>query len=201
MLNSLQTINFRSNIIVSSSEFSAKPLTRLINKKKCISYPCTIQTAGFFDDEAFTPGAITCTSGFLKARGGKKFFMFHLNPENSSNSWTEIEKGFLNAKQELIGKGAEILEGFLLGAYSSQDFSMALAKNLIDFFRGKEMNVRFSALLGQKNMPFAHLHYLLPKNEAVVYFKDCDKAKKIEDLGNYFSETIFGDDTFEFRGR
>lgn len=197
MFNNLQNTNFGIKIIVSDLAYEKKPFSKLIEENKYINSPLTMQGAKFLGDEGFTDGAIICTAGFLKAKDGDEFFMFHLNPDNSENSWEKIKTGFLNAEKRLSCCGAKGLEGFLIGADSSDKYGMGKADYIIDFFQ--KTRVKFSALIGQIYMPWANLHYSLPKNEATVTFHNCESVKNIKGLKRFFSKVIEGNnDIFEF---
>ena len=198
MINNLQNTNFQAKIIPSKKLYNAKALGDLIEQGKYVDSPWTLKESRFSPDECFTEGAITCTTGFLKAKGGKEFYMFHLDPHCGENLiWGQISRGLAEVQERLKADGKKVLEGFLLGASSSDEHSMEQAKNLIKFF--KQTGVNFSALLGQKDQPLANLHYSLPKNEATITFDHCNELRKERDLNKSFSEVIIGDDEFEFQ--
>lgn len=184
------------NIVVSRRAFDAKPILELEKLGKTVCSPWTPSQTIYSKDEAVLEGAVVCTTGILKAKGGDEAAVFHFDPE--ANTLDEIQRHLKEVQERLKTTGSEKLEGFLFGASDFIKSSRVQAKGIMKHF--EKTKVDFAALLMQKNHPWANLHFSLPKNEATVTFWKCQNLKYPKELKGAFKEVVSGTHNFEIRG-
>lgn len=175
----IQSPNFGTKIILSRSEYLKRPIDKLYKPRTGVGYPWTMKEAKFLE-EGVSGGAEACTMGVLKAKGGKKGYLFHSTPENS---FDEVKEAIIKAIKKLRPKGQEI-EGFLTGGNACAKKSPVQYTKLMELL--DELKVSYTAILGQKtpivlnnSNPTVDMYMSVPKDEYVLRVNDYCKPGDI----------------------
>lgn len=132
-----------------------------------IDYPWTIFQAKYLKN-GYSEEASYCTMGVIKNEFGNGF-MFHLQPGATPNN-----KIFENLKRACINlKYSNPLTGILIGGNATYKPSKELYNSLSSMF--KELNVKYSALLGQNDLslnhrvlPYSNLLFSGPQDKYII---------------------------------
>lgn len=208
----IQNTNFKSRIVVSSWAYREKPLYNLESMGKYVCGRWHINDAKTLN-EGFSDGAGPCTIGFLKAKGMKKGYLFHLDPthlfsldsDDFGKLFEPIQKTITGVVENLRKQsGAEKpeVEGILTGGCLKFEDSILQYKKLMELF--DNLKVGYSALLGQKRFTAGtNMHASVPKDEYTLELSDCiaktgSKEGDHAELQKYFDVVkIRPEDTIE----
>lgn len=173
--------SFKSLIRVSNLAY-AKSIQQ--NKlMPCVDYPWRISDSKYLT-KGYSEGASYCTMGVIKNEEGEGF-LFHLRP--GASKLKDIKDYIAKAARQL--QRQEPLTGILVGGNKSYKPSKDLYQSLIDIF--EELNIKFSALLGQKNI----ITYNQNVPSCNLYFDG--KSDKYAIYSNIFEDKRYKDKPLE----
>lgn len=160
------TISFGSRIQVSRLAYANEIIKKL--NIPSIDAPWTIYQSKYLKN-GYSEDASYCTMGVIKNEFGDGF-MFHLRP--GASSIKKIFEHLFKAVGNL--KYSKNLTGILVGGNADYKPSAHLYTNLQSMF--KELNIKYSALLGQKNqqqyypnLPYCNMFFDGLQDKYIIY--------------------------------
>ena len=197
--------SFGSSIRISQIAYAKKILDNTFCTNNCIAHPWTIYQSKYLT-KGYSEDASYCTMGVIKNQYGNGF-IFHLRPTAEFNKIIEnIQRATENLR--IKNHPDSPLTGLLVGGSNLYKPSKNFYNSLISLF--KELNIKHSAFLGQKenpmrsnHPPFCNLIFDGNADEYIIspFAKENHngKLKTLKDLQEFFETVIIRkDDTVKF---